>query len=186
VRGRRSAARGVLRALCSGTRLGYRASATISRCCAWWERLVRSLRPLRSAWRRWLRCSRSLLRWWARWARRMIAQARLAGRRVRLSLFCSTTTAAPKVAYSSSRRTQAASSSAERSRAGSSRRFSARKAASSRCGPAGAAGRGGRPRPWCCQAFRNARSETPSSLRVWLMPTCAARRQASSAASRSS
>src|SRR5215218_8892281 len=42
----------------------------------------------------------------------MMAQARVVGRRVRLSLFSSTTTSAPKVAYSSSRRTQAASSSA--------------------------------------------------------------------------
>ena len=114
----------------------------------------------------------------------MIAQARVAGRRVRLSLLSSTTTAAPKVAYSSSRRTQAASSWAGRSRAGSSRRFNDTKAGSSRRAVAVlVVGRGGRPRPCRRQALRNARSETPSSLRVWLIPTAAARRQACLAAS---
>src|SRR5215212_85764 len=43
---------------------------------------------------------------WACSARRMIAQARVVGWRARLSLFSSTTTFAPKMAYSSSRRTQ--------------------------------------------------------------------------------
>jgi hypothetical protein len=42
---------------------------------------------------------------WARWARRVIAQARVVGWRARLSLFSSTTPLAPKMAYSSSRRT---------------------------------------------------------------------------------
>src|SRR5918995_1572602 len=87
------------------------------------------------------------------------------------------------VAYSSSRRIQAASSAAGRSRAGSSRRLRARNAGSSpRVAAAAAAVRGGRPRPWRCQAVRRARSETPSSLRVWLMPTSAARCQAGPAA----
>jgi hypothetical protein len=55
------------------------------------------------------------------------AQARVVDRRVRLSLLSSTTTLAPKVAYSSSRRTQAANSSAERSLAGSRPRLRAAK-----------------------------------------------------------
>jgi hypothetical protein len=51
-------------------------------------------------------------------ARRMIAQARVVGRRVRLSLFSSTTTLAPNVANSSSSRTHAYSSAAGRCRVG--------------------------------------------------------------------
>jgi hypothetical protein len=48
---------------CAGSAAGP-ASATISRCWACSDRLVRSAR------RRSLRCSRSLLRWWARWPHR--------------------------------------------------------------------------------------------------------------------
>ena len=128
-----------------GPRPRYRASATISRCRPCSDRRVRPLRLARSARRRSLRPWRSLARCWARWPRRMIAQARVAGRRVRLSLLSSTTTLAPKVAYSSSRRTQAANSCSGRSRAGSSRRLSATKAASSPRGPTGVAGRGAGP-----------------------------------------
>jgi hypothetical protein len=45
------------------------------------------------------------LRRWARSARRMIAHARVVGRRAWLSLYYSITTLAPRVAYCSSRRT---------------------------------------------------------------------------------
>src|SRR5215208_5125960 len=48
----------------------------------------------------------------------MMAQARVVGWRARLSLFSSTTTLAPNVAYSSSRRTHWCSSAGDRSRAG--------------------------------------------------------------------
>ena len=110
-----------------------------------------------------------------------------AGRLPWVSLPISTTTSAPKAAYSSARRTRAASSSSERARTGRSLRLSVTNAASSRRVPtAAAAGRGGRPRPCRCQAVRSARSETPSSLRVWLMPTSAALRHACSATVRSS
>jgi hypothetical protein len=75
-------------------------------------------RSARSAWRR----SERLVRWsvsrWARSARRMIAHDRVVGRRAWLSLYSSTTTLAPRVAYCSSRRTHACSSAGDRSRAG--------------------------------------------------------------------
>jgi hypothetical protein len=96
-------------------RWGQRASAAVSRSWGWWDRLVRSAR---SAWRR----SGRLARWpasrWLRSARRMIAHARVVGLRAWLSLYNSTTTLAPRVAYCSSRRTHSYSSAGDRSRAG--------------------------------------------------------------------
>ena len=88
-----------------------RALAIVSRCSLARDRPVRSMR--RSA-----RCSRSAVRRWARSARRMIAHARVVGWRAWLSLYNSTTTFAPKVAYCSSRRTHSCSSAGDRSRAG--------------------------------------------------------------------
>src|SRR5215218_5434225 len=94
---------------------GQRASAAISRSWGCWDRPGRSAR---SAWRR----SERLARWpasrWLRSARRMIAHARVVDRRVWLSLYSSTTTLAPKMAYCSSRRTHWYSSAGDRSRAG--------------------------------------------------------------------
>jgi hypothetical protein len=86
---------------------------------------VRSARVVRSAWRRSGRLARWLVSRRLRSACRMIAQARVVGRRARVSLFNSTTTLAPKMTYSSSRRTHAYSSAAGRSRAGRAPRLSA-------------------------------------------------------------
>jgi hypothetical protein len=87
-----------------------RASAVVSRFPRARGRPVRSIR-------RSTRLPRSAASRWARSARRMIAQARAVGLRARLSLF-SSTTLAPKMAYSSSRRTHWGSSPGVRGRAG--------------------------------------------------------------------
>jgi hypothetical protein len=152
-----------------------RASAAVSRSWGCWDRPGRSSR---SAWRR----SERLARWpasrWLRSAPRMIAQARVVGWRAWLSLYSSTTTLAPSVAYCSSRRIHWYSSAGDRSRAG---RKSGLRATNtgSRGGEAGwplrwraaatarwrtASGlRVGMPRPWRVKALRSDGQVVPSS-----------------------
>jgi hypothetical protein len=120
----------------------------------------------------------------SRWARRIIAQARAVGRRVRLSLFSSTTTSAPQggvllvAAHPGRQPLTGAFPGGEQATV---ERY--KRPVQQECGRRGGWA-GGRSRPWRCQAVRNARSDTASSSRAWLMPTWAARCQACSAASR--
>jgi hypothetical protein len=146
-------------------------------------------------------CGPSTDQLWARSARRMIAQARLVGWRARLSLFSSTTTLAPKMAYSSSRRTHWYSSAGGRSRAG---RKSGLRAANTRSS-GGATGwpprwraaamarwrmasgsRVGMPRPLRAKALRSDGHVVPSWAAAALtLPSRSARAKARSASARS-
>ena len=146
-----------------------------------------------------------LVRWsasrWLRSARRMIAQARVVGWRAWLSLYSSTTTLAPSVAYCSSRRTHWYSSAADRSRAGRAPGLRATNTGS-KVGMAGwplrwraaalarwriASGlRAGMPRPWRVNALRSEGQVVPSSWAAALMlPSCSASWKARSASARS-
>ena len=140
---------------------------------------IGQVRSARSAWRR----SGRLARWpasrWLRSARRMIAHARVVGLRAWLSLYSSTTTLAPRVAYCSSRRTHWYSSAGDRSRAGRAPGLRATNTGS-RVGVAGwplrwraaamarwrtASGlRAGMPRPWRVKALRSDGQVVPSSV----------------------
>jgi hypothetical protein len=175
-----------------------RASAAISRSWGCWDRPGRSARS--AVWR-----SERLARWpasrWARSARRMIAQARVVGLRAWLSLYSSTTTLAPKVAYCSSRRTHWYSSTGDRSRAGSAPGLSATNTGS-RAGVAGwplrwraaamarwrtASGlRAGMPRPCRWKALRSDGQVVASCWAAALtLPSCSASWKARSASPRS-
>jgi hypothetical protein len=153
------------------------------------------------AWRR----SGRLVRWPVsrrlRSARWMIAQARVVGWRPWLSLFSSTTTLAPKVAYSSSRRTHSYSSAGDRSRAGRAPGLRATNtgsrvgvagwllrwwaAAMARCRTASGL-RVGMPRPWRPKALRSDGQVVPNSAAAGLtLPSCSASWKARSASARS-
>src|SRR5829696_8630361 len=131
----------------------------------------------------------------------MIAQARVVGWRARLSLLSSTTTLAPKMAYSSSRRTHWCSSAGDRGRAGSACGLRAANtgssggvagwplrwwaAATARCRTASGL-RVGMPRPWRVKALRSDGQVVPSSVAAALtLPSCSASWKARSASARS-
>jgi hypothetical protein len=101
----------------------------------------------RSAGRRLGRLTRWLASCRLRSARRMIAHARVVGRRGWLSLYNSTTTLAPRMAYCSSRRTHRYNSAADHSRAGSTPGLSATETGSRSAWPAARCAGG---RPWGC------------------------------------
>ena len=120
----------------------------------------------------------------------MIAQARVVGWRARLSLYSSTTTLAPRVASSSSRRTHWCSSAGGRGRTGRGSGLSATNAGS-RDGVVGWPARwwaavmarwrtasgleAGMPRPWRVKALGSDGQVVPSSVAAALtLPSCSA------------
>ena len=112
VTGKQADARLAVRLVAAGAVSGHRHHLPL-------PRLVDAVDPIGGVGGRRLgRLTRWLASRWARSARRMIAHARVVGRRGWLSLCSSTTTLAPRVAYCSSRRTHWYNSAADRSRPG--------------------------------------------------------------------